>query len=278
MKTGYFYLMVIALVSPSLLQAQSPAECENHPVFNTMPHHKVNNCDKKEYEEVEFYQKIGDKDATPIKKSGNYINVSYSFEGAWESRPSATQIYQNYINATTSAGGQVLYKSASQVHLSIKKAGDLYWVKVIADGSGSYWVTSVKEAAMRQDIVMTADLIKKGALQEGKVAFYGIYFETGKATLKNESGATIAEIAKYLKENPATNVFIVGHTDNVGTYESNLTLSLDRAGAVVDQLVKIHSISQGRLQAVGVGSVAPVSANSTEEGKAKNRRVEMVLR
>ena len=110
----------------------------------------------------------------------------------------------------------------------------------------------------------------------GHVAVYGIYFETGKSEIKPESDASISEIAKLLKNNGALNVYVVGHTDNVGSFDSNMKLSKDRADAVVKGLAGKHGIAAARLKPYGVASLAPVTSNGTEDGKAKNRRVELV--
>jgi len=96
--------------------------------------------------------------------------------------------------------------------------------------------------------------------------------------IKPESEPALAEMAKLLKDNPSLNVFIVGHTDNTGTFEHNMKLSLDRATAVVNALVSGHGIAAARLKAVGDGPTAPVASNDTDEGRAKNRRVELVKR
>jgi len=102
-----------------------------------------------------------------------------------------------------------------------------------------------------------------------------ILFDTGKSTIKSESQAIIDEIYKLLKENPSLKVSIEGHTDNVGNSENNKKLSENRAKAVVDALVA-KGINQQRLSAVGHGQERPVADNRTEEGRAKNRRVEIV--
>ena len=109
----------------------------------------------------------------------------------------------------------------------------------------------------------------------GKAAVYGIYFDTGKSVIKPESDPTIDEIAKLLGQNPGLKLFVVGHTDNVGSLEANLKLSNDRANAVTKALVE-RKIEGGRLKSVGVASYCPVASNRTDEGKAKNRRVELV--
>jgi OOP family OmpA-OmpF porin len=110
----------------------------------------------------------------------------------------------------------------------------------------------------------------------GRVALYGIYFDTGSAEVKAESEPTLAEIAKLMKQDQNRKMFVVGHTDSVGGYEQNMGLSQRRAKAVVDVLTRRHGIPAARLQSAGVGFLSPVASNASEEGKAKNRRVELV--
>ena len=110
----------------------------------------------------------------------------------------------------------------------------------------------------------------------GHAAVYGIYFDTGKTDLKPESEQAIGEIAKLLKTDPALKLYVVGNTDNVGGLDSNMKLSQGRAEAVVTSLTTTHGIAPARLRACGIGPLAPVAANEAEEGRAKNRRVELV--
>ncbi len=109
----------------------------------------------------------------------------------------------------------------------------------------------------------------------GKIALEDIYFDTAKATLKPESADAIAQIAKALTAHPALKVEIDGHTDNMGTAESNLVLSQHRAESVRTELVA-KGIGASRLTAKGFGQGKPVAANDSETGRAKNRRVELV--
>lgn len=125
-------------------------------------------------------------------------------------------------------------------------------------------------------VEVNAEALAKEIEQTGHASIYGIYFDTGKADVKPQSEKALAEIAKLLKHNGTLNLYVVGHTDNVGTLSSNMELSKRRADAVVKLLVSKYSISVNRLFAAGVGPLSPVAANNTEEGRAKNRRVELV--
>ncbi len=131
---------------------------------------------------------------------------------------------------------------------------------------------------MAQEVKASAETFKAGLSATGHVEVPGIYFDTGKAALKPESAAAVGEIAKLLAADPALQVFVVGHTDNVAAVELNLKLSQDRAAAVVQELVSKHGVAAARLRPYGVGPFAPVASNDAEDGRAKNRRVELVKR
>lgn len=96
------------------------------------------------------------------------------------------------------------------------------------------------------------------------------------AVVKTESQPALAEIAKLLAANPGLKLHVVGHTDSVGTVEANLKLSQARAEAVVQELVTRYHVAAARLRGHGVSSLAPVAPNDSDEGRAKNRRVELV--
>lgn len=129
---------------------------------------------------------------------------------------------------------------------------------------------------MAQEVVADAKAMLADIQTKGSASVYGIYFDFNKADIKPESEPAIKEIAKLLHENKTLKLYVVGHTDNVGSLDYNLKLSKARADAVVKELVTKYKISPERLKAYGVGSLAPVATNRTEEGRAKNRRVELV--
>ena len=137
-------------------------------------------------------------------------------------------------------------------------------------------LTIVEKQAMVQEVVASAAVFDAGLRAAGHVEVPGIFFDTGKAVLKPESAAAIGEIATLLKGDAAVRVFIVGHTDNVASLDLNIKLSQARAEAVVQSLAAQHGIAAARLTARGVGPLAPVASNETEEGRARNRRVELV--
>jgi OmpA-OmpF porin, OOP family len=124
--------------------------------------------------------------------------------------------------------------------------------------------------------MVDAAAMAKGLGESGRIALYGIYFDTDKAVVKPESRPTLDQIAKLLASQPKLNVFIVGHTDSQGSYDHNMSLSRRRAEAVAATLVQNYKIAKSRLSPAGLGFLAPVRSNATEDGRALNRRVELV--
>ena len=125
-------------------------------------------------------------------------------------------------------------------------------------------------------VTVSASMMASDIARLGHTVLYGIYFDTGKDTLKPESDPAMQEIGKLLKSDPGLKLHVVGHTDNVGALDANMALSDRRAAAVVKELTTKYGIAAARLRGSGVGSLAPVAANTNEEGRAKNRRVELV--
>jgi outer membrane protein OmpA-like peptidoglycan-associated protein len=144
---------------------------------------------------------------------------------------------------------------------------------------GGVLVETVQPAAMQTGQVsvdLTADTMAKSIVADGRVALYGLQFDTDKAVLRTDSKPSLTEIAKLLSQNPKLNVFVVGHSDNQGSYAHNLELSQKRSDAIVLALTTEFKIAPGRLIAKGVASVSPIASNDSEAGRAKNRRVELV--
>ena len=125
-------------------------------------------------------------------------------------------------------------------------------------------------------VKVDAKALKAGIEVDGHVAVYGIDFDTGKAELKPGSAPVIAEIVKLLKADPTLKLHVVGHTDSVGAFDGNLGLSRRRAESVVKELTARQGIAASRLRPDGVGSLVPLSTNDIGEGRAKNRRVDLV--
>jgi len=285
-------LLVGALVA--VFAANAPAQtpkdnpkCEANPVFNRFTGEIMGSCERARFLELELYQWNKPNDpksgASVHKVEGEYWyyfnDLSRDAKGLF---PGKLEVRRNFENAVREAKGDVLSTDSSAVYYRIRKGNDEFWGQAGCgrggDDCSAIMHKIVRVAAMEQSVVVSSEQIAKAMGAEGKVVFYGIYFDTDKSTLKAESAPTLVEMAKWLKTNATAKVFIVGHTDMQGAVERNRTLSRDRAAAVIAALVKDHGIAVDRLTADGVGPLAPAASNADEAGRAKNRRVEMVLR
>ena len=192
-------------------------------------------------------------------------------------KPGALEIIQNHVNAIKAIGGTALRQQTGVATLRVSKDGRETWAKVAAGQIGSaYELTIVERAAMDQFVTADAASMASEIGKTGRVALYGIYFDFDKADLKPESKPALDEISKLLVQDPQLKLYVVGHTDNVGEIGYNMALSQARAEAVVKALVTGYKIDAVRLKPYGVGPLSPVASNASEEGRAKNRRVELV--
>jgi outer membrane protein OmpA-like peptidoglycan-associated protein len=157
-------------------------------------------------------------------------------------------------------------------HVSLLVAIDSIWTKKPVT-----LLEIIESKAMDIGMVtVDADAMAKGIEATGHIAIYGLYFDIGSANITQESDSTLEEIDRLLKASPSLNLLVVGHTDSQGGYDNNIDLSQRRAAAVVKALVDQFGVSPKRLTAAGVGYLSPVASNDTAEGRAKNRRVELV--
>jgi len=210
-----------------------------------------------------------------VPVEGKFTFITYRVTDA-KKQPSGVAVVQNYENAILKAGGKILHKVPNWwVNGVITKNGQEATVQV-EKGNGLIWMRIIEKKAMEQYIVADAAAMGGDLKTSGHVAVYGIFFDTGKSDVKPESKAALDEIAKLLKQDPALKLKIVGHTDLVGTIESNMKLSQARGEAVVQALVSQYGIAPARLKGYGVGPLSPVATNDTDDGRAKNRRVELV--
>jgi outer membrane protein OmpA-like peptidoglycan-associated protein len=260
-----------ALVQAQTLQKDDP-KCKDHPMFSRMPDYWIHGCDQREFDAYAFTVAKGKRQEV----EGKYLRLSYYPQATLKSKPSELQIQRNFENAVAAAGGKSLYREKSKETFLITKDGKEIWVELTTEFTGKYGLKIVEKAAMAQDIVVNADALMDNLKATGHVAVYGIYFDTGKWDLKPESDQAIGEIAKLMKNEMGLKLYVVGHTDNVGQLEANMKLSDQRAEAVLQALVQKHGIAASRLRSFGNGPYAPVASNDTEEGRAKNRRVELV--
>jgi outer membrane protein OmpA-like peptidoglycan-associated protein len=253
--------------------AQDLDGSKDHPLFTRLPNYYID-----KYQEIEFgvYDGFVASDGSYKTVEGRKFHINYYFKEGTKYLSEA-QIKGNYREAFKKIGGVVHYEDSTDVHMSLDKGGKVTWVRVHPwNGGQGIALYIVEEQAMEQYVVADADALAQEINLTGKVAVYGIFFNTGKAVVKPESDPALGEVQKLLKEKAEMKIYVVGHTDSVGKLEYNMDLSRRRAKAVVEMLSSRYGIDPGRLQPHGVGPLVPASSNRSEDGRALNRRVELV--
>jgi OOP family OmpA-OmpF porin len=267
--------LVAALATP--LPAQQDVKgAQDHPAFTRMPGFYISEFKESPFASYEF--RIGEKQNQTVE--GRYVKIWYR-AAKGETPPSPLQIVRNFEEAARSVGGTIVWDNGkTQATMKLTYQGRELWCQVIAPIGGiqSYTLHIVEREAMKQDVTANADAWMSDIASTGHAAVYGIYFDTDRTEIRPESEPALSEIAKMLNANPALNLFVVGHTDSTGDLAHNMKLSEARAASVTSVLVAKHGIAAARLASYGVGPLAPVASNDGEEGRAKNRRVELVKR
>ncbi|MBT8099928.1 MAG: OmpA family protein, partial [Gammaproteobacteria bacterium] len=176
-------------------------------------------------------------------------------------------------------GPKALVATQAQQYLAARRSVDQTDILVVVSTSrsGNYVIEELESAAMEEGtVVLTLDALRERMLTEGRIAIYGIRFATGSSSIEASSTDALETIVAYLRENPNRHFYVVGHTDDVGSLQSNMTLSAARAAAVVESIVAALPQARDRLVARGVGPLSPVATNGQTDGRALNRRVELV--
>jgi OOP family OmpA-OmpF porin len=268
-------VLAVVLMGSFAFAQQDKKGCKEHPLFTRMSNFYISGCETKDYDEVDFWEPPqGQK---TLKVGGKKYSFEYRAQKGIEGKTTDIQVRRNYANAARQIGA-IVYENTSNnnVHMKIVKEGKEVWVWLQPYGANCYYLTIVEKEAMKQEVTADAKFMAEGISSTGHVAIYGIYFDFNKSDVKPESDSALKEITKLLTNNQNLKVFIVGHTDNVGGIDYNMKLSQARADAVVKALTTKYKINPQRLKAHGVGQLAPVAPNKTEDGRAKNRRVELV--
>jgi OOP family OmpA-OmpF porin len=267
-------LLVLVSLNVSFAEKDKPGS-KDHPLLTRMPDFYINVYEDKEFDKYDFFVKTADK-ISRVSVEGHMYYIQYNLnQGA--KQPGDLKVVRNIQNALIKIGGKVIFEGERPWSSTIKleKSGKETWVEIRAWPT-LYRLTIVEKEVMKQEVEANAEAMGNDITSTGHVSIYGIYFDTGKAEIKPESDAAITEIAKLLKNKNTLKLYVVGHTDNTGSFDTNMILSKDRATAVTNSLVSKHGIAASRLKAYGVSSLSPIASNKTEDGKAKNRRVELV--
>ncbi|MDH4266141.1 MAG: OmpA family protein [Deltaproteobacteria bacterium] len=277
-KSGIFIITLFLLLLPfsvPVLAAADPADdpgSKDHPLFTRMLNFYIDSYETKQFGGHQFM----DKQGKPLPIEGRFYKISYCIKRGKEP-PSEIQIIRNHTNSIQKIGGVLLLVNDKNAYCTIKKGGMETWVQIHPWNQGDcYTLTIVEKQEMAQDVIAEAKQMAQEITNTGRVAVYGIYFDTDKADLKPESTPALEQIAKLLKENASLKLHVVGHTDSTGNFSHNMKLSQARAQSVVKELTGKYGIAAERLTGHGVGPLSPIESNRPKEGRAKNRRVELV--
>ncbi len=269
--------IVIVILSIFPLFAWTQSDFKEPSYLNKIEGFDLNSksCQNSEYNEFQFDYFNPKGERIKIKKGGIYYHLTYVKNQTVQKAISGSYIKQNYLNAVLKVKGECLSRDKDMFKFKHENKNIYMQILEAADGDDrGYVVEIIEETDMKQEIELS---IKDAIAKDGKIPLYGIVFDTDKSVIKPESDKELTVLLTYLKENSTVNIFVVGHTDNTGDFAHNMKLSKDRAAAVVSYLVS-KGISQSRLNADGVGPLCPVTTNKDEEGRKKNRRVEIVLK
>jgi len=278
-KSIRIFCIMCLIVFGSFSAAQAESEFKDTPYFTGMPNYKITDGTDQEFADYRFFN---GRSCTTVE--GKKHHRAYTVkEDAKQS--SELQISRNYANAVKNMGGTIVFEGQCSgadcaencgyrmMVGKVIKGGNELWVEIVPFNDGNdYYLTVIAKEAMKQDV--TASAMLDALNREGHVALY-INFDTGKSTIKPESKAIIEQIVQMMKASPELKISVEGHTDTVGNPKANKTLSDDRAKSVVSAIVA-QGIDAKRLSALGHGQDKPIADNKTEEGRAKNRRVELV--
>lgn len=251
-------------VKPAKPDAQG---CKDSPILGRFPGSYITSCVQKADDTFDFQMGAG----KPAKRlEGRFEQITYITPPT----SSKAQVVRNMNTAFHTAGYTFDYDSGDYGDFTVHMGST--WVQMEISAASNYKLTILQQTALTQDVVANAAALSKGINASGHIVVNGILFDTAKDIVKPESGPAIEQVAKMLQGDPKLKVYVVGHTDNVGGLASNMDLSKRRAAAVVQVLEAQYHIAPDRLAPYGSGPYAPIASNDTDDGRALNRRVELV--
>lgn len=269
----------LAALATCLAHAQSDMPgSRDHPLLTRFQGYYIEDYRQADFDSYTFRVKVNKDEFEEKPVEGKLTFIGHRpREGVRQ--PSSLAIVRNIQNALVAAGAKLVWEQPGTgdrlLTLVLAKGGRETWVEVAAgDGGDWYTLNIVEKGEMAQEI--TAGTIYDALAKQGRIAL-NILFDTNKATIKPESQAIVAQVVDMLKAHPELGIAVEGHTDNVGAPAANKALSDQRAKAVMAAIAK-QGIAATRLTAAGFGQERPVADNATEDGRAKNRRVELVRR
>jgi outer membrane protein OmpA-like peptidoglycan-associated protein len=259
-------LLLISVSAVCSAQTQDKEGCTDSPLIGRFPGSVITDCKNMDDDKFTFTLDGSKQKAV----EGEFHRIRYEFPKT----ASKAQVVRNLNTALRRAGYTMVYDSGDYGDFTGHMGKT--WIQIEISTGGGIDETIVVEKALTQDVVANAAELSTNLKGAGHAVVNGIFFDTGKAEVKVESTAALDEVAKLLKENASLKLYVVGHTDTTGGLAANLDLSRKRAAAVVDMLVSKYSVAADRLSAFGAGPYAPLASNDSEDGRAMNRRVELV--
>lgn len=308
-----FLLGLLLIASTFTIHAEDLKDSKDHPLLSRFTGAEIKGYKQSDYDEAELPNAaIANKDSKMMTVEGRITRIGYRIDASH----SLLEISRNYEQALATGkfqtvfsckgaecgdefssivinSGRVMPPSFPATFNDRQRAvlakrngpdGDTWAFVYLMDDTDSNKANYVyeeivepKPMATGQVKVLDAKSMQKALNSDGKVALYGIYFDTDKADVKPESKPELVEMAKLLNDDPKLKVYIVGHTDNQGQLAHNLDLAQHRADAVAKALAADYKVPAARMTAKSVASLAPVASNADDAGRAKNRRVELVV-
>ncbi|MCF8067336.1 MAG: OmpA family protein [Desulfobacterales bacterium] len=258
-------------------------EVKEHPMIRPFPGSVLaeNMSKYQKFNVYEFYYMNKQTNKREKKKvSGEYYYLLYEVRTSSGSRVqdmANVEFFENYKAAAIEKGGETVFEDRDQLVFTIPRDdGGRSWCRVTLNaGMGQQYLVIIDEKGLETSMTFGPKELKEALDKDGKVLLYGILFDLDEATLKIESVKQLQHMVSLMITYPELNIEIQGHTDNQGADTYNMELSQKRAQTVCAYL-ELFGILPDRLLAVGYGETRPVAGNDTEEGRAKNRRVELV--
>lgn len=294
-------LFVLVPIAPTVAQTDRT----DHPLVSSYEGSAISRKDVKEFDEYSAFLGMDEAGEEPktLALEGKVTKIVY--RGIKDR--SILEIFRNYEMAIQQSGADILYscnqakyecaeryagvviQKASDIRSIRNQAGRYLLAKLDQDAQTAYIAVAVGDASTTIHVVevkgmqtgmvaLDAAALGQGLDAKGYAVVDGIHFDTDKATLQARSGTALAEMGKLLTDRQDLSVYIVGHTDSVGSFAHNLTLSENRAKSVIAALANDHGIDMNRMQGHGVGPLAPEASNASDGGRAKNRRVVLVAK
>ena len=300
---------ILALIALALMMLSSITEAvevlTDHLLVKPYQGSTIRHKNVQEFDEYSAFFGMDQSEDKPIamELKGKVSKLIYSNP----KERSIFEVFQNYQMALHTAGAKIVYQcnqkkyecakryagptfqKLSDIHSITNLVGRYLLAKIENTGDTAFIAIAVGEQFTDIHIIeitkmdkgmvtLDANALGSGLDANGYVVVHGIYFDTSKATVQEKSKTALAQVAKLLSARPEMKIYIVGHTDMQGSFENNLDLSKKRANSVLEVLATEYGINSSRMDAQGLGPLAPEVSNKDPEGRSKNRRVVIVVR